>query len=225
MFLYNYETGESKIINFDNDPGNVDYVSLSLNEDKFVIASYSKVSGSYSFEFWIANIDGTKSKKLETDISIHSFKPQFALNDSVILYKTLKDKNQYVIESFDLKTIKTKVVFYNGKAKILNFLVSPDGKKIVVHTFSKMEIIDLTNEKNKFGDNIDIKIHELLKWSKDGSEVFYKDSENNLWKLKLNPKNGENACEQVKDKTGNPIRLRLKTEKIPETFASGKKSS
>ena len=206
MFLYNYKTGESNFIDFDYYLGNVEYVSLSLNEDKFVIASYNNDSGSYSFEFWIANIDGTKPKKLKTDISIHSFKPQFALNDSVILYKTLKDKNQYVIESFDLKTTKTKVVFYNGKAKILNFLVSPDGKKIVIHTALKLEIIDLTNGDK---DSWDIRIEELLKWSKDGSEVFYKDSENNLWKMKLNTKNGEKTFEQVKDKSDNPIRLRL----------------
>ena len=200
LVLYNYETRKSDIINFDTkNYGKFDYVSLSLNEDKIAASAGSNI--------WIANINGTDSKKLTIASSIYP-QPQFALNDSVILYNTETINYKSIIQSFDLET-RGKKCFYEGKENILNFLVSPDGNKIVVHTASKLEIIDLTNEN---GDKISwnneqIKIEELLKWSKNGSEIFYKDSGNNLWKLKLNPKNGENQNEQVKDKTGKPFKF------------------
>ena len=203
LFLYNYKTGKSNIKNLDNNCGNADYVSLSLKEDKIVFTTLNFDFRSFCFIFWIANIDGTKSEKLETSSSSCSSEPQFALNDSVILYNTFKDKNEYVIESFDLKTRETKVL-YNEIADISNFLVSPDGKKIVVHTASKLQIVDLTNGDKKFGHDGKIGIKELLKWSKDGSEIFYKDFRNNLWKLKLNEKTNE----QVKEVgTDNPIQI------------------
>ena len=203
VLLYNYKTGESNVIDFDNNGGDVFYVSLSLNEDKIFLRTFIGET-----KFWIANIDGTDSKELEINSPIPFLQPQFALNDSVILYGTEKAENEYVIESFDLKT-RDKKCFYNGTARIFNFLVSPDGNKIAVHTASKLQIIDLTNEKNKFGHDGKIEIEKLLKWSKDSLEVFYEDFGNNLWKLKLNPENGENQNEQVKDKTGNPIKLQI----------------
>ena len=208
LFLYNYKTGNFNIINFDKKCGNADFVSLSLKENKIVFTTLTFESGSFCYQFWIANIDGTNFKKLETKSTSDLSEPQFALNDSVILYITINDKTENVIESFNLKTSEKKV-FYNGIAKISNFLVSPDGKKIVVHTASKLEIIDLTNgDGDKIFENIEnIGIKKLLKWSKDGSEIFYQNSKNNLWKLKLNPKDGEETYEQVKDKTDNPIQI------------------
>ena len=204
VFLYDYITGNYKIINFKKNLGNVEYVSLSLKEDKIVFTTFT----GGETKFWIANIDGTDSKELEIITPSYSPQPQFALNDSVILYATINDKNENVIESFDLN-LKTrdKKWFYKGKADILSFLVSPDGKKIVVHTASKLHIIDLTTNGGKnYWDNGKIKIYDLLKWSKNGTEIIYKDSGNNLWKLKLI----ENTYEQVKEVgTGKPIRLDL----------------